>query len=229
MLQGPGSNPGSFEAAMIRLGRFITLEGGEGSGKSTQAERLSKRFEEIGQDVLVTREPGGSDRAEEIRKILLKGEAEKIGPLAETLLFFAARDDHLDKSIRPALQEGSWVVCDRFYDSTRAYQGAAGGVEAEILAALERIVVGNTKPDLTIILDLPAKVGLERAKKRRGGNGQEADRFESKDLAFHEKLRAAFLEIAQQEPERCIVIDATGTEEEISEKIWEAVAERFNP
>ncbi|GBF28140.1 thymidylate kinase [bacterium MnTg02] len=213
---------------MIGFGKFITFEGGEGAGKSTQAERLSKRFDEIGQDVLVTREPGGSKRAEEIREILLKGDSEKIGPLAETLLFFAARDDHLEKAIRPALQDGLWVISDRFYDSTRAYQGAAQGVQPEILAALERIVVADTKPDLTIILDLPAEQGLERAKNRNGDN-KETDRFEAMDLAFHEALRKAFLEIAEQEKERCIVIDATGSEDEISDQVWEAVVERFNP
>ncbi len=214
---------------MIRLGKFITLEGGEGAGKSTQAERLSKRFEEIGQDVLVTREPGGSKRAEKIREFLLRGGAEQVGPFAETLLLFAARDDHLENTIRPALQDGVWVICDRFYDSTRAYQGEAGGVKPELLAALERIVVGENKPDLTVILDLPAEVGLRRAKKRQAENGHETDRFESKDLEFHETLRAAYLNIAEQEQERCVVIDATDSEDEISEEIWQAVVERFNP
>ncbi|MGI9387159.1 MAG: dTMP kinase [Methyloligellaceae bacterium] len=229
MSREPGGRPASFGGVAARLGKFLTFEGGEGSGKSTQTARLSKRFEEIGQDVLVTREPGGTERAEEIREVLLKGDVDQMGPLAETLLFFAARDDHLEKAIRPALKDGVWVICDRFYDSTRAYQGAAGGVQPKILAALERIVVADTKPELTFILDLPAEHGLRRAKKRWEESRGEADHFESRELAFHQKLRTAFLDIAENEPDRCIVLDATGSEEDISELIWETVVERFNP
>ncbi len=212
-------------------GKFITFEGGEGTGKSTQVRNLAKRLEDIGQETLVTREPGGSPRAEKIREALLKGQAKPFGPLAETLLLFAARDDHLEKSIRPALKNGVWVLCDRFSDSTRAYQGAAGGVRSEVISKLEKIVIKDTFPDLTLVLDLPAEDGLARASARRiaeGGDGP-ADRFENMDMKFHRKLRQAFLAIAQIEPERCVVIDASAPEDAVDEKIWQVVSERLDP
>ena len=208
-----------------RRGRFITLEGGEGAGKSTQQRRLVARLQATGLAVVATREPGGSPRAEEIRTLVLSGAAERLGPTAEALLFAAARADHLDKTIRPALARGDWVVCDRFADSTRAYQGAAGGIDPHVLQALERIVVGDTRPDLTLVLDLPVETGLARAKARRGSGG--VDRFEGEPQAFHEALRRAFTVIAAREPERCALIDASGSEDEVAAAVWTAVAGRL--
>lgn len=208
--------------APVPRGRFITLEGGEGAGKSTQVRRLVAALAERGVSAVATREPGGSPRAEDIRAVLLAGSAERLAPLAETLLFAAARADHIAKTIRPALARSQWVICDRFADSTRAYQGALGGVDAETVAALERIAVGDTRPDLTLILDLPAETGLARAARRRGAG--EVDRFEQESLAFHQTLRQAFLDIAAAEPRRCVVIDASGDEDQVAAGIMAAVA-----
>lgn len=205
-------------------GRFITFEGGEGAGKSTQVRRLAERLAERGLDVVTTREPGGSPGAEIIRHVLLAGAAKPLGPLAEATLFAAARADHLDVTIRPALARGAWVICDRFADSTRAYQGAQGQVDAKLLEALEAATVGETRPDLTILLDLPAEEGLARAAARSGAG---ADRFESEDLTFHRNLRAAFRDIAAREPARCVVIDAGAPPERVAEAVWQAVSERL--
>jgi dTMP kinase len=202
-------------------GRFITFEGGEGAGKSTQIERLRHRLEARGVDVITTREPGGSPRAERIRQSLLSGEAKRFGPFAEALMFSAARMDHLHETIRPALERGAFVLCDRFADSTRAYQGVLGAVDQALIEELERAVVSETRPDLTFILDVPADVGLERASHRRGGEG--ADRFEAEDRSFHDRLRQAFLTIAEQEPERCVVIDANRDVDTVESEIWQAV------
>ncbi|MCJ2136455.1 dTMP kinase [Methylobacterium sp. J-026] len=207
-------------------GAFVTFEGGEGAGKSTQIARLAETLRaRSGRGVCVTREPGGSPRAEEIRAALLGGVAKPYGPFAEALLFCAARIDHLDRLIRPALQRGETVLCDRFIDSTRAYQGAAGGLDPGVLTALERVVVGPTRPDLTLILDLPPEVGLARAAVRGGGQG--ADRFEAEALDFHVRLRAAFLAIARAEPERCAVIDAARDPDAVEAAIRAAVATRL--
>jgi dTMP kinase len=208
-----------------RRGRFITLEGGEGAGKSTQQRRLAARLVAAGLTVVATREPGGSPRAEEIRALVLSGAAERLGPTAEALLFAAARADHLDKTIRPALARGDWVVCDRFADSTRAYQGAAGGIDPHVVQALERIVVGDTRPDLTLVLDLPVETGLARAHARRGSGG--VDRFEGEPRAFHDALRRAFTAIAAREPERCVLIDASAAEDDVAAVVWTAVACRL--
>jgi dTMP kinase len=207
-------------------GRFITLEGGEGAGKSVQARRLAGRLRELGLAVVLTREPGGSPGAEALREIILSGAAARFGAVGEALLFGAARIDHVDNTIAPALRRGEWVVCDRFADSTRAYQGAAGELDPDLLAALERVAVGACRPDLTLILDLPAAEGLARAAARRG-HGEAADRFEREGLAFHETLRQAFLSIARAEPQRCAVIDAGGGEDEVAEAIWAVVRERL--
>ncbi|GGH20435.1 thymidylate kinase [Alsobacter metallidurans] len=207
--------------APLPRGRFITLEGGEGAGKSTQVRRLVAALAQRGVSAVATREPGGSPRAEDIRAVLLAGSAERLAPLAETLLFAAARADHLEKTIRPALARSQWVICDRFADSTRAYQGALGGVDAATVTTLERIAVGDTNPDLTLILDLPADIGLARAAHRRGGG--EVDRFEQESLAFHQKLREAFLAIAAAEPERCVVIDASGDEGQVAAGVMTAI------
>lgn len=216
------------EAGLAR-GKFITLEGGEGSGKTTQAGLLIERLQKAGHTALLTREPGGTPRAETIRNVLLSGAARRFGPMAEAVLFYAARDSHLELTIRPALARGVWVICDRFFDSTRAYQGAAGGVSLTALAAMERIVVAATRPDLTFILDLPAQEGLKRARERAKAAGGGADRFESMDLAFHNNLRQEYLEIAEGEPWRCVVIDASQPAAKIAQEVWNAVKQRLQP
>lgn len=207
----------------MQRGRFITFEGGEGAGKTTQLRRLVERLSGLGLEVVSTREPGGSAGAEELRALLVRGAADRWSPLAETLILNAARDDHLTRTIRPALARGAWVVCDRFADSTRAYQGAAGGTDPALIAALERSVVGEDRPDLTLFLDLPAAAGLARA----GSRGGAEDRFEGKDLGFHERLRAAFQAIAEAEPGRYRRIDATADQDAVAMRIWAAVSEAF--
>ncbi len=204
-------------------GRFITFEGGEGAGKSTQLKRLVARLEGEGRAVVATREPGGSPGAEDIRALVLQGQADRWSPVTETLLMYAARRDHVERVIRPALAQGDWVVCDRFADSTRAYQGAAGGVDSELISALEDHILEATRPDLTLIFDMPVSVGLERAHIRAGHEM----RFESKGLAFHERLREGFLAIAKAEPARCAVVDATGSPDEVEARVWAAVRERL--
>jgi len=208
-------------------GRFITFEGGEGTGKSTHAATLGARLRSFGIGTVLTREPGGSPGAEIMRYILLSGAARPLGPNAEAVLFAAARDDHLNTLVRPALAQGNWVVCDRFADSTRIYQGVAGNVDSMAIRAMERIIVGDTRPDLTFILDVPAKEGMRRADKRRGAGG--VDRFEGEALAFHERLRDGFLTLAANEPERCVLIDATTTKEEVAEQIWHVVQKKLEP
>lgn len=208
-------------------GRFITFEGGEGAGKSTQIRRLAAQLREAGHTVVITREPGGTPVAEGIRKVLLGGFAKSLGAEAEALLFAAARADHVDRLIRPALASGDWVLSDRFIDSTHAYQGAAGGVDEELLVALDRLAIGRTRPNLTFILDLPPAVGLDRLAKRLAATGDVPDRFEGEEITLHERRRAAYLEIARREPERCIVIDAERSEGDVAEDVWRAVASRL--
>ncbi|MGY2050888.1 dTMP kinase [Methylobacterium sp. JK268] len=205
-------------------GVFITLEGGEGAGKSTQVARLADLLRRGDREVVTTREPGGSPRAERIRTALLAGAAKDHGPFAEALLFSAARLDHLATLIRPALARGAVVLCDRFADSTRAYQGAAGGIDPDSLAALERVVVGPTRPDLTLILDLPPEIGLARARRRERGA---QDRFEAEALSFHQRLREVFRAIAAAEPERCALVDATGDPDTVAAAIRAVVAGRL--
>ena len=212
----------------MSTGKFITFEGGEGAGKSTQAQRLVQRLEEAGRSTVLTREPGGSKKGEQIREFLLSDKAKDIGPLAEAVLFSAARNDHLEQVIRPALKIGKWVVSDRFADSTRAYQGTST-LKPELISALEDVVVGKTRPNLTIILDLTTEKGLTRANERRGRSGRPADGFEARDEDFHQGLRQHFLAIAEAEPERCVVIDADQSEEDVAEAIWAAVDGRLKP
>ena len=200
-------------------GVFITFEGGEGVGKSTQLRRLAERLAAAGREVVATREPGGSDGAEAVRALLVEGAADRWSPLAETLLLYAARADHLERLIRPALARGAVVISDRFADSPRAYQGAAGGVAPGFIDTVERTVLGETRPDLTLILDLPAERGLQRA---AGRGGAEA-RFESKGLAFHQRLREGFLAVAAAEPGRCVVIDADRPVDQVADAIADAV------
>ena len=208
-------------------GRFITFEGGEGAGKSSHAKLLAQRLEALGVAVVVTREPGGSLGAEIIRHVILSGAAKPFGPSAEAILFAAARDDHLNQTIRPALERGAWVICDRFVDSTRIYQGALGEVDPQLIRALERIVVGEDMPDLTIILDVPADQGLARAAKRRGAGP--ADRFEDEAIEYHARLREAFRALAAQEPDRCVLLDATLPRPVVAEHIWREVEARLKP
>jgi dTMP kinase len=208
-------------------GKFITFEGGEGTGKSTQAAMLALRLEAVGLPVQLTREPGGSPGAEIIRHVLLSGAAKPFGPDVEAMLFAAARDDHVQSTILPALEAGKWVICDRFADSTRVYQGILGQVDERLINGLERVSIGDLAPDLTVILDVPVDVGLERVKARRGE--AKPDRFEAENVDFHEKLRQAFLAIAAQEPQRCVVIDAGAPKEVVARKIWNAVGARLDP
>lgn len=204
-------------------GRFITLEGGEGAGKSTQLKRLVARLQARGLEVVATREPGGSPGAEAIRDLVLNGAADRWSPVTETLLMYAARRDHIERVIRPALARGAWVVCDRFADSTRAYQGAAGGTDPALIAALETHILEEVRPDLTLIFDFPPEAGLARAAARPGAEM----RFESKGMAFHERLRAGFLAIAEAEPNRCALIDAQGSIEAVETAVWAAVQDRL--
>lgn len=201
----------------------MTFEGGEGAGKSTQVRRLVARLEAGGHEVTATREPGGSPGAEAIRDIVLEGAADRWSPVTETLLMYAARRDHIERVIRPALDRGAWVVCDRFADSTRAYQGGAGGVDPALIAALEAHILADVRPDLTLVFDLPPEVGLRRATERAGAEM----RFESKGLAFHQRLRDAFAAIAAAEPDRCVVIDGTGSIDAVADAVWTAASERL--
>ncbi|KAF2991565.1 dTMP kinase [Methylocystis sp. MJC1] len=208
-------------------GRFITFEGGEGVGKSTQLTRLAEHLRGCGIETVTTREPGGTPKAEALRRILLSGQVAPLGTLAEAALFAAARIDHVDRLIAPALSRGAWVLCDRFVDSTRAYQGARGGVERGALTLLEKAAVGDLEPDLTVILDLAPEEGLARAAVRREAAGQRADRFEAEDGGFHEGLRRAFLDIAADEPERCCVVNAALPADEVARAIRQLVDARF--
>jgi dTMP kinase len=208
-------------------GRFITFEGGEGSGKSTHARLLADRLEQVGIEVVLTREPGGSAGAEIIRHILLSGIAKPLGAETEAILFAAARDDHVRATILPALVAGQWVICDRFIDSTRVYQGVLGKVDAKLIRSLERVTIGGAKPDLTFLLDVPANVGLARATRRRGAGT--ADRFESESIGFHETLREAYLALAAKEPKRCVVIDGRAPREVVAERIWMTIESRLHP
>jgi dTMP kinase len=206
-------------------GRFISFEGGEGSGKSTQIKKLAERLEAAKLRSIVTREPGGSPGAEVIRHLILSGMGKLLGPEAETLLFAAARDDHVRTVIQPALNQGTWVLCDRFSDSTRVYQGRVGRVAPGLLNAMERVTIGDLKPDLTVILDIPVEVGLKRAAARRGDAAP--DRFEAEDIRFHQNLREAYREIAAAEPKRCVLIDANADANTVAASIWAALRERF--
>ena len=209
----------------VETGRLITFEGGEGAGKSTQVSILVERLRNAGRHAIATREPGGSPAAEDIRETLLSGKVKQFGPFAEALLFSIARQNHIDTVISDALARGQWVVCDRFLDSTRAYQGATGGVPAPVISALERLTLHGVMPNLTIVLDIPVEEGLARMARRRGA----PDRFESQDISQHERIRKAFLDIAEEESGRCMVIDARKPEALVAEDVWEAVAERLSP
>ncbi len=203
-------------------GKFITFEGGDGAGKSTQIKRLAAAIEKTGLTVTVTREPGGSRGAETIRAMLLDPDAEW-DPPTEALLHFAARADHYTTKIAPALKEGAWVLCDRFADSTRAYQGYGLGLDMGAIEALYEIALDDFVPDLTIILDIPVETGVERMIER----GADPDRYEKMDTAFHERLRQGFLEIAKQDPDRCAVIDANNDIDTVTARIFDCVETRM--
>jgi dTMP kinase len=207
---------------MTPAGRLITLEGGEGAGKSTQLAHLAAGLKEAGCAVVTTREPGGTPGAEAVRELLIRGGPDRWAPMSETLLLLAARRDHVDRVVGPALAAGQWVLCDRFSDSTRVYQGIAGELGLDLVDRLHRTVFGDLAPALTLILDLPAAVGLARRQAGRSGN-----RFEHKALAYHERVRAGFLAIARAEPERCVVIDATRSESAVAGSVRVAVSRRF--
>jgi dTMP kinase len=204
-------------------GRFITLEGGEGAGKTTQVALLVTAFERAGIAALATREPGGSPGAEAIRRLLLEGEGTRWDAQQEALLLVAARRDHVNRLIMPALERGVWVVSDRFADSTIAYQGYGRGLAMADISALQRFAIGDFAPDLTLILDLPAAVGLARAAARSSAG----DRFEQLGPSFHDRLRAGFREIAAAEPGRCVLIDASGEPDAVHRAVLGAVAQRL--
>ncbi len=209
---------------MTARGRFITFEGGEGSGKSTQVKRLQARLAVAGIDVVATREPGGAPGAEQIRTLLVTGDAGRWDALTETLLHFAARRQHLVETVWPALDRGAWVLSDRFADSTRAYQGGAQGVPPDRIETLYELVAGPFRPDLTLILDLPVDMGLARAGQRAGNE----NRYERMGLPFHQRLRDAFLDIAARDPDRCTLVDAGQGLDAVTDAIWTVVARRFN-
>ena len=199
-------------------GRFITIEGGEGAGKSTQLRRLAAALRGRGIDCLLTREPGGTEGAEAIRELLVHGPAERWRPLAELYLFLAAREDHLHRAVLPALARGAWVLCDRFADSTRVYQGIAGGLGLELVDRLQAPLLERHRPDLTLVLDLPVEVGITRCVQRGA-----LARFEAKGRAYHQRVRDGFLELARLEPGRFAVIDASGDEEAVAVAVLRAV------
>ncbi|MGA1859402.1 dTMP kinase [Azospirillum sp. 11R-A] len=208
-------------------GRFITLEGGEGAGKSTQLRRLadSLRVSLHARDVelVTTREPGGSPGAEEIRGLLVTGETGRWSATTEALLHTAARRDHLERTVWPALETGSWVLCDRFFDSTMAYQGYGLGLGRDLVETLQTAALGGFRPDLTLILDIDVETGLRRAVARHGGE----DRYERMDIGFHQRLRDGFLDIARREPQRCAVVDADADLNTVQARIWDTVATRL--
>lgn len=203
--------------------RFITLEGGEGTGKSTQSKRLAKKLQERGIEAIVTREPGGSPGAEQIRDLFVHGDPGRWSALTETLLVFAARVDHIERTIKPALAAGKWVICDRFTDSTYAYQGVGRGADRENIRRIESVSIGDFKPNLTLVLDLPVETGLKRARSRNN----DENRFEGFDAGFHEKLRQAFIDIARRNGDRCVLLDASGSEDEVAASIWNGVVQKF--
>ena len=205
----------------MERGLFITFEGGEGAGKSSQISRLGEELRALGHTVLVTREPGGSPGAEAVRHVLLSGAAESFGPAMEAVLFAAARSDHVEQVIRPAVEAGTIVLCDRFMDSTRVYQGVTGDLTPAFIDQLEAVAINGMRPDLTIILDLEPAEGLARATKRRG-QGTTPDRFEKETLAIHQRRRKAFLDIAKREPDRCVVVDASETPDRVARSVLRA-------
>jgi dTMP kinase len=211
----------------VTRGRFITLEGGEGAGKSTHIVRLAEALRKGGIEVTTSREPGGAPGAEAIRALLVEGEAARWDPLSELLLYLAARREHVRRTIEPALARGAWVLCDRFSDSTMAYQGYGHRLGREVVAAAGKLALGDFAPDLTLILDLPVEQGLQRAKARAGDAASGETRYERMDLDFHRRLREGFLDIARREPGRCRLVDASQPMAAVAAELRRLVAERF--
>jgi dTMP kinase len=218
------SSGAKTEAKKLTGGKFITLEGGEGAGKSTQQKRLLEELSRAGKDTLGTREPGGAKGADEIRRLLVNGTTDRWDATSEALLMIAARRSHLVETVWPALQAGKWVVCDRFVDSTTAYQGYGGALALDQLAALHRLIADDFMPDLTFILDVPVEIGLKRAAKRHGGEA----RFEGKGLDYHERVREGFLTIAAHDQQRCVVIDASREPDAVTAEILAALRKRLD-
>ena len=208
-------------------GRFITFEGGEGSGKSTATSALVKSLAASGRTVLATREPGGAPGAEQIRKLLVSGAVDRWDPMAEALLHFAARREHLEHAIRPALDAGTWVVCDRFYDSTMAYQGYGQGLGPVAVRNLQFVALGDFAPDLTIVLDIPPQDGLGRETNSQASDASDETRYGRMGAEFHSLVREGFLAIAAAEPDRCVVIDASQSLEDVQDAIWQTVSDRL--
>ncbi len=206
---------------------FITLEGGEGSGKSTQIKLLSEWLESMGVDHLCTREPGGALGAEEIRTMVLTGDVDRWTPLTEVLLYTAARSDHVERVIVSALNSGTWVLCDRFADSSIAYQGAGRGVGVEKVKALQNLVLDDLKPDLTLVLDLSIEVGLSRAMSREGDKAVKEDRIERMGADLHKQTREVFLELAKEESDRCVVVNADKSIDDLQQELRGIISERF--
>lgn len=210
-------------------GRFVTLEGGEGAGKSTQAHLLAERLRAAGHEAVLTREPGGVPQGEALRELLLSGERDRWSAMSEALLMYAARVEHWRLKIQPALARGAWVICDRFADSSMAYQGYAGALGPDKIADLHRIALGGVQPDLTFVLDVSAEMGLARAAQRVAAAGEAATRFEKKDPAYHVRLAEAFRDIAKANPQRCAILPADGEKVAIAASIWEIVVSRLGP
>jgi len=205
--------------------KFITFEGGEGAGKSTQLRLLAERLKQIDIAAEVTREPGGTPGAEAIRDLLVRGEASRWAPMTEAFLHVAARADHVARLIQPALNSGKWVLCDRFTDSTVAYQGYGHGLDKSAIVQLNKIALGDLKPDLTLIFDIPVREGLARSRKPSQLRGE--DRYEKMDTDFHERIREGFLKIAAEEPQRCKIVNAIGSVEMIAEQIFALIGSHF--
>lgn len=218
-----------LEAPNMSQARFITFEGGEGVGKSTQVKRLLANLERVSVNAVRTREPGGTPKAEAIRSFILQGRSESWGPGAEAVLFAAARLDHVNELIAPNLRNGTWVISDRFHDSTRAYQGLTGGVDDKLIDGLEVLALDGHSPDLTIVLDMEPEAAFERVAQRELEDGLKAtgDRFEKEEIDWHKRLRDGFLSIAKSNPDRCIVISAAQAEDALETAIWAAVCDRF--
>lgn len=211
----------------MSVGKFISLEGGEGSGKTTQIRLLKSSLEEKGLDVIMTREPGGTPVAEALREVILKGDPDNMDAKTEALILYAARRNHVEKLIKPALAQGKWVISDRFFDSSVAYQGIAGGVGEANIDQLSRWALGDFAPDLTLLLDIDVTVGLARAGKRMANDDNAEDRFEQFGLSFHQTMRTAFLSLQKKSPDRIKLINADQQPEEVAKNIWQTVGNHF--